>query len=319
MRRFPFPRVSTRRGVRWSIALVLVLAAWLLVSTAVAARLTRRARAQFAQPAPRASWGRIEDHRLRTGDGEDIGAWFVEGVPDAPSVLLLHGNRGSRANSLVQAEFLASAGYAVLMISLRAHGDSSGEYNDVGLGARNDVIAAVDFLERRRPGRPVIIMGVSLGSAAAVFASAELGRRVNGYILESPYRDLKTAVWNRTATYLPPVFAQFAYVGLRAVGPAFVPDLDAISPLRAIDGIPADVPVLILAGEADTLARPEEARALLGRVASHGRLELFPGAGHHNLFPSDPDRYQRAILTFCDSIRRQAGRNKPRMNTDRRR
>jgi alpha-beta hydrolase superfamily lysophospholipase len=275
------------------------LVAWLLVSSAVASRLTRRARARYEEPAPRAAWGRIEDHRLRTSDGQDIGAWFVEGKPEAPSVLLLHGNKGGRASSLTRAAFLAPAGYAVLMISLRAHGDSSGDYNDIGYGARHDVVAAVEFLERRRPGRPVVVMGVSLGSAAAVFASADLGRRVKGYILESPYQDLKTAVWNRTATYLPPVFAQLAYVGLRAVGPVLVPHLDAISALRAIDGIPADVPVLILAGEADTLARPEEARALFGRVAAHGRLELFQGAGHFGLFPSDPDRYRRVILGFC--------------------
>jgi len=105
-------------------------------------------------------------------------------------------------------------------------------------------------------------MGVSLGSAAAIFASQELGRRVHGYILESPYQDLKTAVWNRTQTYLPPVLAQVAYAGLRAVGLFFLPNLEEIAPLRAIDGIPSDVPVLIMAGLADRLARPDEAGTL---------------------------------------------------------
>jgi alpha-beta hydrolase superfamily lysophospholipase len=303
MRQRFFPQLSARRGVRWVVILAFVLIAWMLVSSAVAARLTGRARARFEERAPQAAWGRIEDHRLHTSDGQDIGAWFVEGMNDAPSVLLLHGNKGSRASSLKHAGFLAPAGHAVLMISLRAHGDSSGDFNDIGYSARHDVAAAVEFLERRRPGRPIVVMGVSLGSAAAVFASAELGRRVKGYILESPHQDLKTAVWNRTATYLPPVVAQLAYVGLRAVAPVFVPHLDEISPLRAIEGIPADVPVLILAGEADSLARPEEARALFGCVASHGRLELFPGAGHHDLFSTDPDRYRRTILMFCDGVR----------------
>ena len=194
------------------------------------------------------------------------------------------------------------------MISLRAHGDSSGEFNDIGYSARHDVVAAVEFLERRQPGRPIVVMGVSLGSAAAVFALGELGRRVHGYILESPYQDLKTAVWNRTATYLPPVFAQLAYVGLRAVSPLFVPHLDEISPLRAIDGIPASVPVLIVAGEADPLARPAEAKALLERLAGHGDLLLFPGAGHHNLLDSAPDDYRGAFLGFCHSLSERSSR-----------
>ncbi|MGC8641230.1 MAG: alpha/beta hydrolase [Isosphaeraceae bacterium] len=288
--------------VRWSIWLAVGLVFWLCVSSVVAFRLTRRARPRFDEPAPRVAWGPIEEARLHTRDGQEIGAWFVEGESAAPTVLVLHGNKGSRGNSLKRAEFLAQAGCAVLMISLRTHGDSTGDYNDIGYSARQDVIAAVEFLERKRPRCSIVVLGTSLGSAAAVFASAELGHRVQGYILESPYQDLKTAVWNRTQTYLPPVLAQIGYAGLRLVGPAFLPQLVAIAPVRAIEGIPSDVPVFILAGAADPLARPAEARALWQRVSSHGRLLLFPGANHNNLFPSAPATYKKEVLEFCRSI-----------------
>ena len=52
-----------------------------------------------------------------------------------------------------------------------------------------------------------------MGSAAAVFAAGELGHRVHGYILESPYQDLKVAVWNRVNVALPPVLSHAAYAG----------------------------------------------------------------------------------------------------------
>ena len=61
--------------------------------------------------------------------------------------------------------------------------------SDIVRGATS--IAAVEFLKARKPDRPVVIMGTSLGAAAAVFAAGELGHRVAGYILESPYQDLK--------------------------------------------------------------------------------------------------------------------------------
>ena len=194
------------------------------------------------------------------------------------------------------------------MISLRAHGDSTGDFNDIGYSARHDVVAAVEFLEQKNPGRAIVVMGVSLGSAAAIFASRELGRRVHGYILESPYQDLKTAVWNRTETYLPPILAPLGYAGLRLVGPFFLPHFEEVSPLQSIDGIPPDVPVLILAGEADPLARPAEARALLERVAGHGRLRLFPGADHNNLFASTSDDYKEIFLDFCASLKERSPR-----------
>lgn len=302
MRLASVPFRSWPRHWRWAIVLATVLVVWLLASSVVAYRLTRRHRPQFNEPAPRPAWGQLESHRIKTSDSEEIGAWFVDGRDETPSVLLLHGNNGSRRNSLSRAELFASQGYAVLMISLRAHGDSTGNYHDIGFGARQDVLAAVEFLEVRRPGRSVVIVGNSMGAAAAVFAASVLGHRVHGYILESPYQDLKTAVWNRTEVNLPPVLSHVAYAGLRVVGPLFISHLDEISPLKAVAGIPNDVPVLILAGNADRLARPKEARALYHEVATHGRLVLLPGAGHGDLFRSASVLYVRTVLEFCGAI-----------------
>lgn len=275
---------------------------WLSVCSFVAYRLTHRLGVRADEVAPSPSWGRLEGERLKTRDGEEIGAWFLDGRPGAASVLVLHGHKGKRGHSLGRAELLASRGYAVLMITLRAHGDSTGDFDDIGFGARNDVIAGVDFLERRRPGRPIIVVGTSMGAAAAVFAARDLGHRVRGYILESPYRDLRVAVWNRVEEALPPVLDLAAYIGLNVVAPVFLPHIDEISPIQAIAGIPEDVPVLILSGEADRMARPDEARALHGRVASHGRLVMVPGAGHGDLFGAAPELYTRTVLDFCQSV-----------------
>lgn len=138
-----------------------------------------------------------------------------------------------------------------------------------------------------------------MGSAAAAFAAGELGHRVDGYILECPYQDLKIAVWNRTDNVLPPILSHIAYAGLRAAALVLVPHLDRISPLEAIRGIPGDVPVLILAGEADRLARADEARAIFREVESHGKLVFFPRAGHANLLNADRELYERTVLEFC--------------------
>ena len=297
-----FQRKLSPRAKRWVVFFCVIPVVWLIASLAVAYRLTRRVHPLSDEPVPRIAWGRIEAQRIKTSDGEELGAWFVDRGDQAPSVLLLHGSGGNRGHALTRAQMLVSEGYAVLMISLRAHGDSTGEYNDIGWGARADVWAAVEFLEKHRPGRPVIISGNSLGSAAAVFAAGELGHRVRGYILESPYQDLKAAVWNRTDVNLPPVLSHAAYAGLRIVGPLFLPHIEKISPLKAIRGIPDDVPVLILAGDADRLARLDQAQAIFHEVATHGKLVVFPRAGHGSLFGANPDLYTRTVLDFCRQI-----------------
>ena len=253
---------------------------------------------RFAEPVPVVDWGKIESHRLKTIDGQEIGTWLVAGSGEASSVVLIHGIGASRSACLSRAKLLAAQGCAVLMISLRAHGDSTGELNDMGFSARHDVVAAVEFLERQRPGKPIILHGLSMGGAAAVFAARELGHRAQGYILESPYSNLKLAVRHRTENALPPLFDQIAYLGLRVVSPLVLPNLEQTSPIDAVSGIPGDVPVLILAGGEDPVARPEEARAILDRVRSHGKLTLFEHAGHMNFLETDPDLYQRSVVEF---------------------
>jgi pimeloyl-ACP methyl ester carboxylesterase len=112
-------------------------------------------------------------------------------------------------------------------------------------------------------------------------------------------------VRNRTENALPPPLDRIAYLGLLVVSPLFLPDLEKIAPVEAISGIPADVPVLILAGDEDPVARPDEAQTILGRVRSHGRLVLFKHAGHMNFPETYPDLYQRSVLGFLREIKKQ--------------
>jgi uncharacterized protein len=289
---------NRRRLRRWIIFLVALVPLWFLISLFVAHRLTRRSRPRFEEPIPVVAWANFESHRLSTRDGHEIGAWYAGGRDDAPSVVLLHGNGGRRGDNLTRAELLASAGCAVLMVTFRAHGDSTGDFNDIGYSARHDVVAAVEFLESHRPGRPILILGSSLGAAAATFASGDLGPRVSGYILEAPYLDLKVAVRNRTSNALPIGLEWVAYQGLLTVAPLFLPHIEKISPREAIAGIPEEVPVLLIVGRDDRKARPEQVEVLLDRVRSHGKMVVFEKAGHLHYAETDPHLYRSTILDF---------------------
>lgn len=295
MLQFPVNPFQHRRFRRAGLALFVILVLWLATSWLCVYRLTRRTRAPFPEPVPSVRWGRMEELRLPTADGQELGAWFVPGPDGGPSVLLLHGNGESRGSELPLAEFFATQGCSVLMLSLRAHGDSTGELNDIGYSARHDVVAAVSYLEQRRKGFPVVVEGRSLGAAAAIYASETLGTRVNGYILESAYADLRTAVRNRTEKYLPFLLDRVGYAGLALTGPLVLPELDRMAPVEAIGAIPTSVPVVLMAGGRDREARPEEARALYGRVRDHGRLVWFARAGHESFYPLDPSLYRESV------------------------
>ncbi len=288
-----------KRILKWTAILIVL---WLLASFIFAYWGTRRPHPVCAEPAPTVAWGKFESLRLPTEDGETLGAWYMAGQPDRPTVIVLHGHRGRRSDCVDQAEIFATSGCSLLLVSMRAHGDSTGDYNDVGYSSRKDVLAAVGWLEKNHPGQPIVIYGQSMGAAAATFACAELGDRVHGYILESPYRDLRTAVWNRFHTFLVPGVDYLAYVGVLTVSPLVLPDLDRIAPVDAVVGMPPSARVLILAGSKDRRARPEEARAICERIPGRAELVIVDGADHGRLRAADPDGYRKTLREFVAKV-----------------
>jgi len=91
---------TSRRYKKLAVSASAGLVLWLCCSLVVGYWLTRRARPIFAQPAPVVSWAKWEVVRLTTRDGLGLGAWYASGNEKLPTVLLLHGNRGSRQSSL---------------------------------------------------------------------------------------------------------------------------------------------------------------------------------------------------------------------------
>jgi pimeloyl-ACP methyl ester carboxylesterase len=299
--------MKTRRWIRWfAIATLCAVVLWLVASLAVTWWLVHRRKARFDEPLPAELAGRAESFRLATRDGEELGAWFVDATrSQAPTVLLLHSKDRSRTARVANARVFESAGCAVLLITLRAHGDSTGERNDMGFSARLDVVAAVEWLEQRRPAAPIVVCGSSLGAAAGAFAAGELGERVDGYIFECMYPDLSRATRDRLRVFLPPVLDDIAYGGLRLWALVLLPDLDQIAPIQALERIPNDVPVLLLAGARDQRTTPDETREMFTRIRDHAQLVFVDDADHDQLIDRQPAAYAHAVLDFAGRVERE--------------
>ena len=285
----------------------LAVVGWLLTSYAVVSQLTQRVRTPFPEPAPTLPWGQVSPLRLTTADGLGIGAWFIDSRtarPDRPAVVLLPGNGATRSDCLPEAELLAADGCPVLLVTHRAHGDSAGHRNDFGYSARHDVVAAVGWLRAARPARPVVVWGRSLGAAAALFAAPDLPD-VRGLLLECPYRDLRTATWNRLRVRLPLAPSLVTYAGMRAVAPAVLPEFDRISPVEAAARVPPGVRVLVLAGGADRRATPADAQAIRDRLGGRAGCVVFPAGDHLNLRAGDPVGYREAVVGFARGCGRE--------------
>lgn len=287
--------LTVSRLLRLALVCLLLLPVGGVAMGALAARhLTRRAAPPSPEPPP-PGWQAVA---LTATDGTRLGGWLHPGTDGAPCVLALHGNGSSRTGLRHVLDVLAGDGACVLALSLRAHGDSGGELNDFGWSAALDVEAGVAFLERELPGRRRLVFGTSLGAAAALYAARSTGTRVDGYALESPYRDLETAVRNRLRMRLGPA-EPLAFALLWPWGARVLPvDPANLRPVDAVRGVPASVPLLLLAGDRDLHATPREAEDIAASAPGPVRLERFPDAAHGMLQRSDAERYRALLRAF---------------------
>jgi len=111
------------------------------------------------------------------------------GRPGAGAALVLHPHPlygGSMHNNVVLAlaQGARRAGWAVLRINFRGVGASSGRH-DHGLGERQDVLAASQWL-RRRCGGSLALLAYSFGALVGSQAAAELGELAGAVLVGPP-------------------------------------------------------------------------------------------------------------------------------------
>ncbi|MGY4711199.1 alpha/beta fold hydrolase [Mycolicibacterium sp. CBM1] len=96
--------------------------------------------------------------------------WTPESVGDRPTILMLHGGGQNRLSWKNTGQVLADAGFHVIAIDARGHGDSdrapNAEYTVDALA--QDVLRVIEQI-----GRPVVLIGASMGGLTGI-AVAEL-------------------------------------------------------------------------------------------------------------------------------------------------
>lgn len=252
-------------------------------------------------PAPREM--HAVDVAIPSGDGIVLRGWFVAGSPGCGAIALLHGVHADRTSMLGRARWLAQAGYAVLLIDFRGHGESGGGAITFGLRESADARAAIEALRSHAPGERVGVIGASMGGAAIVLAHPPLD--VDAIQLEQVYPTIDDALVSRLHAYLGTPGTWLAPM-LRAES-AWHLGLDAAQ-LRPIDRI-ADIraPLFVIAGAQDTRTPPDQSRALYAAARAPKQYWSVAGAGHVDLDAFAGDAYRERTLAFFEARLRLGG------------
>jgi esterase/lipase len=158
-----------RRALAGTIVVVALAVTTYVIGPAVAA--TNPAYAALDATPDRVGLAYV-DVTLRADDGVDIAGWYVPSSNRA-AVVLLHGAGSTRSDVLDHAAALSRAGFGVLMVDARGHGDSGGRAMDFGWDGDADIAAATAHLASRPDVDPdrIGLVGMSMGAEQAIGAS----------------------------------------------------------------------------------------------------------------------------------------------------
>jgi pimeloyl-ACP methyl ester carboxylesterase len=222
---------------------------------------------------------RQADQRIDLGQGLVARRWGI-----GPTVLLVHGFEGNRAQFAAIIDALLAHGLSAVALDVPAHGDSAGDE----LTAVKFMAAIERTLDRLGPVHGVV--GHSMGGAMSLFSLAELGVRARVVLVSAPsslkrqlHRFASAVGLSRRGT------AAFIAAVERRVGrPA------ADFEVRQIAG-KVDLPLLLIHDQNDRQVPVAEA-ARAAHVLPEAELMITRGLGHNRLL-ADPT-VVRAIAEF---------------------
>lgn len=131
-------------------------------------------------------------------------------IPFRGTVTVLHGIYGSKEMMLPWALYLAQLGYRCVLVDLRGHGQSTGDWITYGVAETRDLSHLVDELQRRgMAGRNVGGFGLCYGASVGLMFAAH-DERVATVVALQPFADAREAVPEFVRAMYPKIGAKLS-------------------------------------------------------------------------------------------------------------
>ena len=237
-----------------------------------------------------------EDVTFTTDDGVRIAGWWLDDPAADTVVICCHGHRGNKADMLGIGPGLHRKGHSVLLFDFRGNGTSGDGPQSLAHHEQRDLRAAVDWVQARRPGARIAVVGFSLGASTALLAAA-VDPRIEALVVDSPFSTMSEVIAANYRRYrLPsePLLPVADLVNRLRYGYRFA----QVRPLEMIGAI-APRPILLLHGTEDRII-PYEHAVQLADAAAPGTVQLvtFDGADHCGGYFADRPAYIDRVADF---------------------
>ena len=236
------------------------------------------------------------------------GTYIPNTHPSTQTLIFLHGFTENRSFGLNYLDIYGNAGFNVLLIDSRAHGDSGGSSVTWGNYEKYDVEQWVNWVAQKHPDGIIGIHGVSMGASTALLHAElnEKNKRVAFYIADSAYSDFETLLELQTQRYFPNILVPkmlLQYANVAAYINARFTFYQA-SPIYAVRNV--TTPILYMHGEDDKIIPVYMSQALYQATKGPRQLYISPHTEHIAAIYDDRYKYGIIIQSFVGFIEGQS-------------
>ncbi|WP_258542429.1 alpha/beta hydrolase [Parvicella tangerina] len=238
---------------------------------------------------------------LESHDGHKLyGLWCDANTPEVQgTILMIHGIGSCKDHFIPKAQWLANNGFNSVLVDLRGHGMSEGEYITYGFNEVPDLKLFLDCMTLHHHANNIGVWGQSLGGAIGLQLMAA-DDRVKFGIIESTYCTFDEVVHDYSyRMFGVPLGWLNDYVIWRAQSVAQF-DKTNINPEEACKKV--HQPILLVHGTADDRIDITYGKRNFNALASENKeFVQIEGANHVNVWEVGGETYNKKCLEFLNN------------------
>lgn len=236
----------------------------------------------------------MEEIHLKSFDGLDLFARFIEKKNAKRNVILVHGYTSISNRMLEYAKFYYDNLDAnILLVDLRSHGKSEGKYISLCEHESSDLKKWVDYVSKKND-LDIVIQGSSMGAASTLMLADydcnKLKLLIDDCGFKSAYSEINYVAKQKLKIVPGWIIYPFIWVLCKVIAHFDLRNADAYTHVKQ-----AIHPIVFVHGKLDETVNPKDAVDMYEACPSDKELLMVENCGHTAAYLLDTKHYQEVV------------------------
>ena len=244
-----------------------------------------------------------EDVWVTSDDGLKLHGTFFENRDNKQVVICCHGYTSEGMKDYIAlSDYYLKHNFAMLLVDLRAHGQSEGKYIGFGCTDRMDVLKWIEWVQKEcGEDAKILLHGTSMGAATVLMASGLLlPGQVKGIVADCGFTSPKEVFTHvlHSMYHLPafPIIQIADRMNRKLAGYG----MDECNAAREVKK--SKTPTLFIHGDKDTFVPYRMCEKLYRSCAANRWMLTVKGAAHAESYYKETENYEKALDTLLEAV-----------------